>query len=106
MALHAADEKANEVGKDMDTLVYMLFRYGVVYGESVKEFKKRFITHVMKMNKGNQIISARQLGMHRNTLGRLITELGIDVREAKIGTRKRVSTFKERVTAMSAQVGA
>ena len=52
------------------------------------EFKKKFILTVLQENKGNQCKAARQLGMHRNTLSRTITELELDAKEMRNGTRR------------------
>lgn len=106
-----------DVGEGVETLVRELHRFGVVYGESVMEFKKRFITYVLRVNGGNQIMAARELGMHRNTLARHIAELNIDVAEAKAKprpyrseARKEVSNVPvakvERLIAMAARAGA
>jgi Fis family transcriptional regulator, factor for inversion stimulation protein len=106
-----------DVGEGMETLVRELHRFGVVYGESVMEFKKRFITYVLRVNGGNQIMAAREMGMHRNTLARHIVELKIDVAEAKSKPRpyqrperKDVSNEPvakvERLMEMSARAGA
>lgn len=61
---------------------------GILYNEAVREFKKRFIFTVLQENRGNQCKAARQLGMHRNTLSRTITELGVDIKSLRNGTRR------------------
>ena len=43
---------------------------------------------MLEENKGNQCRAARELGMHRNTLSRTLTELKIDVRQLREGTRR------------------
>jgi hypothetical protein len=53
---------------------------GILYAEAVREFKKVFIANVLEQNKGNQCKAAKQLGMHRNTLSRTMTELDLDIR--------------------------
>jgi Fis family transcriptional regulator len=65
-----------------------MYKSNILYSEAVREFKKRFILTVLQENKGNQCQAARQLGMHRNTLSRTITELKIDVRQLRAGTRR------------------
>lgn len=47
------------------------------FDESVQAFRKEFITSVLLAHKGNQCRAARQLGMHRNTLARTMSGLGI-----------------------------
>src|SRR5215471_16241577 len=65
-----------------------MHKSGILYSEAVREFKKKFILTVLQENKGNQCKAARQLGMHRNTLSRTITELNLDVRTFRPGARR------------------
>ena len=65
----------------LEALVAQMYGSGILYSEAVREFKKRFILNVLRQNKGNQCRAARELGMHRNTLGRTISELKIDIRQ-------------------------
>ena len=65
-----------------------MYQSNILYGEAVREFKKRFILTVLEQNKGNQCKAARQLGMHRNTLSRTISELKIDVRQLRDGVKR------------------
>ena len=72
----------------LEALVMQMYKSNILYSEAVREFKKRFILTVLQENKGNQCRAARQLGMHRNTLSRTISELKIDVRQLRAGTRR------------------
>jgi len=65
-----------------------MYRSNILYSEAVREFKKRFILTVLQENKGNQCRAARQLGMHRNTLSRTVSELRIDVRQLRVGSKR------------------
>ena len=69
----------------LEALILQMYRSNILYSEAVREFKKKFILTVLQENKGNQCRAARQLGMHRNTLSRTITELKIDVRQFRDG---------------------
>ena len=60
-----------------------MYQSNILYGEAVREFKKRFILTVLEQNKGNQCKAARELGMHRNTLSRTMQELKIDIRQLR-----------------------
>lgn len=73
--------------EQLEALVAQMHTTGILYSEAVREFKKRFIMHVLKQNKGNQCKAARELGMHRNTLSRTIAELKIDLRQFREGHR-------------------
>jgi len=65
-----------------------MHKSGILYSEAVREFKKGFILTVLHENKGNQCKTARQLGMHRNTLSRTIAELDLDVKALRHGVRR------------------
>ena len=64
-------------------LIAQMNESGILYAEAVREFKKVFITHVLQQHNGNQCKASRQLGMHRNTLSRTISELGLDVKDIR-----------------------
>ena len=64
----------------LETLVLAMHRGGILYSEAVCEFKKAFITAALRANRGNKTRAARILGMHRNTLGRIISELKLDMK--------------------------
>lgn len=65
-------------------------RCGFDYDESVKFFKRQMIVSSLERNKGNQCRTARELGMHRNTLTRTINELKlwVEVRNIRSGRPK------------------
>jgi len=58
------------------------------YPEAVRELRKAFIATVLRENNGNQSKAARELGMHRNTLSRTVSALGLDVRALRPGSRR------------------
>lgn len=72
----------------VEALVMQMYKSGILYSEAVREFKKRFILAVLQESHGNQCKAARELGMHRNTLSRTITELNVDVRALREGARR------------------
>jgi DNA-binding NtrC family response regulator len=76
------------VKDQLEALVAQMYQSGILYSEAVREFRKRFILTVLEQNNGNQCKAARQLGMHRNTLSRTITELELDVRAVRAGIRR------------------
>ena len=67
----------------LDVLISQMSDGGIQYAEAVREFKKAYITHVLQASKANQCKAARTLGMHRNTLSRTLSELGLSVRELR-----------------------
>ena len=72
----------------LEALVSQMHKSGILYSEAVREFKKRFILAVLSENHGNQCKAARELGMHRNTLSRTISELKVDMRAVRDITRR------------------
>ena len=72
----------------LEALIMQMHKSGILYSEAVREFKKRFILTVLQENKGNQCKTARQLGMHRNTLSRTIAELELDIKGVRRGARR------------------
>jgi hypothetical protein len=73
--------------EQLEALVLEMHRRGIRYSEAVQEFRKAFIVTVLRANNGNQLRSARQMGMHRNTLSRTILQLDIDL--ASVRGRRR-----------------
>jgi Fis family transcriptional regulator len=76
------------VRDQLEALITQMYRSNILYSEAVREFKKKFILTVLQENKGNQCRAARELGMHRNTLSRTISELKIDVRLLRDGVKR------------------
>lgn len=72
----------------LEALIDQMYQSGILYSEAVREFKKRFILTVLQQNQGNQCKAARELGMHRNTLSRTISELKVDIRAVRNGLRR------------------
>jgi DNA-binding NtrC family response regulator len=58
----------------LEHLVDEMVAKGVRYEDAHREFEKKFIAHVLTRSDGNLCKAADQLGMHRNTLSRKITE--------------------------------
>ena len=61
---------------------------GVRYDEAVREFKKQYLREVLIANRGNQCKAAEELGMHRNTLSRAMSELGLNLAEVRAGLKR------------------
>ncbi len=72
----------------VDALVSEMHRRGILYAEAVREFREAFIVAALRENQGNQSKTARLLGMHRNSLTRTASILGIDLWEVRIGSRR------------------
>ena len=74
--------------RDLDNLVLQMHADGIAYAEAVREFKKRYILEVLSRHRGNQCKASEELGMHRNTLSRTLTELGLDSAQIRQGMRR------------------
>ena len=64
---------------ELDSFVKQMFQRGILYREAVIEFQKVFIATALREYQGNLSKAAPQLGMHRNTLTRVISLLGLDI---------------------------
>ncbi len=72
----------------LEAIILQMCKSNILYSVAVREFKICFIVTVLEENRGNQCKSARQLGMHRNTLSRTMQELKIDVRPLRAGAKR------------------
>ncbi|MFZ0661725.1 MAG: helix-turn-helix domain-containing protein [Acidobacteriaceae bacterium] len=74
--------------RELDSLVTQMHDGGITYEEAVREFKKRYLIEVLAHHRGNQCKAAKELGMHRNTLSRIIAELQIDPSQIRRGLKR------------------
>ncbi len=74
--------------RELDGLVIQMHSAGISYAEAVRQFKRRYILEVLSQHKGNQCKAAEELGMHRNTLSRTLTELDLDTAQIRNGMRR------------------
>jgi Fis family transcriptional regulator len=92
------------------SLAALMHRGGIAYEQAVREFKKRYILHVLNANKGNQCKAARELEMHRNTLSRTIRQLHL-VRNGRMymdsfeAMRKKENGMAKKPAALSIGAG-
>ena len=63
----------------MDSLVAEMIDKGILFSEARREFEKRFILRVLQRHRGNLSRAAKDLKIHRNTLGKKIDEYKIKV---------------------------
>ena len=73
----------------LENLVLHMYESGLRYSEAVREFQKAFILTVLQENNGNQVMAARKLGIHRNSLCRVIRDLQLDIRAIRAAARRR-----------------
>lgn len=60
--------------QQLDALVSEMIDKGIRFADARREFEKRFITGVLKRHGGNVSRAAKDLCIHRNTLGKKIEE--------------------------------
>ena len=75
--------------QQLEDLVREMRRIGIPYEQAVDQFKKAFLSVVLRTNNGNQSKSAKQLGVHRNTLTRTILAMHIDLTPMRPSARRR-----------------
>jgi Fis family transcriptional regulator len=63
------------VKQQLDALVTEMIEKGILFAEGRREFEKRFITKMLQKHRGNLSRAAKELRIHRNTLGKKIEEL-------------------------------
>ncbi len=80
--------KEAPVKRELDNLVTQMHAGGITYDEAVREFKRRFILEVLACHRGNQCKAAKELGVHRNTLSRILAELDIDPTQVRSGLKR------------------
>jgi Fis family transcriptional regulator, factor for inversion stimulation protein len=88
---------------ELNALISQMHKGGILYSEAVREFRKIFISTVLRENNGNQSKAARELGMHRNTLSRTVSALELDLRALRPGSRRlprgeRLLTIAKRIS--------
>ncbi len=74
--------------RELDILVAQMHADGVSYDEAVREFKRRYLLQVLVNHRGNQCKAAEELGMHRNTLSRTLSELDMDTAQIRNGLKR------------------
>ena len=60
--------------QQLDALIVEMVEKGIRFPDAKKEFEKRFIARVVQRHHGNLSRAARDLRIHRNTLGRKVGE--------------------------------
>ena len=62
----------------LEALIGQMVDHGILLGEALTEFERRFIKCAMDHSSGNQSRAARLLGIHRNTLSRKVEEYKLE----------------------------
>jgi Fis family transcriptional regulator len=65
------------VKQQLEALVTEMVDKGILFAEAKREFEKKFIARVLQRHRGNLSRAAKDLRIHRNTLGKKIDEFKI-----------------------------
>lgn len=76
--------------RELDSLVTQMHSTGIRYEDAVRHFKRQYLVEVLMAHRGNQCKAAEELGMHRNTLSRIMAELDLEVAEVRAGLKRPV----------------
>src|SRR3989442_15609824 len=76
------------VEEQLEKLVLQMYRSGVRFSEAVRECQSVFILAVLREQRANQVRASQNLGMHRNTLRRIIRNFELDIRPLRPSTRR------------------
>jgi len=60
--------------QELESLVSQMVDKGILFSDARREFEKRFIARVLLRHRGNLSRAAKDLRIHRNTLGKKIEE--------------------------------
>jgi Fis family transcriptional regulator, factor for inversion stimulation protein len=70
----AHSEGAPPVKQELESLVSQMVEKGILFEDARREFEKRFIARVLQRHRGNLSKAAKDLRIHRNTLGKKIDQ--------------------------------
>ena len=73
--------------RELQNLVIQMHSSGISYAEALRQFKRRYLLEILAQHKGNQCKAAEELGIHRNTLSRMLSELEMDSAQIRVGIR-------------------
>jgi len=62
------------VKQQLEALVTEMVDRGILFAEAKREFEKKFIVRVLQRHRGNLSRAAKDLRIHRNTLGKKLEE--------------------------------
>ena len=72
----------------LESIVDHMYRAGTQFDDALREFHKTFMLIALRQERGNQCKAAVKLGMHRNTLHRIISGFEIDVNAIRQAQRR------------------
>jgi Fis family transcriptional regulator len=67
--------------QELGDAIRSMLAAGINYDAAVHAFKRLYIVKILDAHRGNQTKAAQAMGMHRNTLRRIMADLNISLRE-------------------------
>ncbi len=68
---------ATLVKQQLESLVSEMIEKGILFADAKREFEKKFIARVLEEHRGNLSRAAKDLRIHRNTLGKKIGDYNL-----------------------------
>jgi transcriptional regulator with PAS, ATPase and Fis domain len=62
------------VRQQLDALIGEMIDKGIRFSDARREFEKRFISSMLQRHRGNVSKAAKDMKIHRNTLGKKVVE--------------------------------
>jgi transcriptional regulator with PAS, ATPase and Fis domain len=62
------------VRQQLDALIGEMIDKGIAFSDARREFEKRFISSMLQRHRGNVSKAAKDMKIHRNTLGKKVEE--------------------------------
>ena len=72
--------------QQLEALVREMIERGILFEEARSEFEKRFIAQTLQRHRGNLSRAAKDLRIHRNTLGKKVEEYHLEIRPRRART--------------------
>ena len=72
----------------LDSLVLRMYKGGIRYAEGLREFQRVFVLTALREQGWNQFRSAEKLGVHRDTLRRLLRDFQLDIKSLRAVHRR------------------
>lgn len=82
------------MSQSLNFLVARMRDQSIGYETAVQLFRRQYVLNVLTECRGNQCLTATMLGIHRNTLGRHLADLDINIEDVKRGLRKQGFRFR------------
>ena len=60
--------------QELEALVSEMIEKGILFSDARRELEKRFIFRMLQRHRGNMSRAAKDLKIHRNTLGKKVEE--------------------------------